>query len=54
MAIGILLGNSVLLGNFKIQTIIWPWKTVKQENDDVNFAALFQESKTVFKYEISP
>ena len=33
--------NTVLIGNFKIQTIFLPWKTVKLENED---------DKLVFKF----
>ena len=45
-AICIFLGKfAALLSNFKFKTIIWPWKSLKPEND-------IKDSKTVFRYEI--
>ena len=48
-AISILLGNfAVLLGNFNIQTIIWPLCTVKRQkktDDDNIFALIFKVLK---------
>ena len=47
-AICTLLGNFlVLLGNLKIQTIIWPWITPLTGKTTI----YIQKSKTVFKYE---
>ena len=40
----------ILLSNFKFQTIIWPWNSLKPWNRDDNFFALV--FKTVFKYKI--
>ena len=46
-AIRTLLGNfAVLLGDFYIQTIIWPWKSLKRKKEYDNFLALvFKISK---------
>ena len=50
-AIFILLGNfAVLLSNFKFQTIIWPWKSLKPKTEKKKMIAFFNlDSKTVFK-----
>ena len=52
-----LLGNFVvLLGNFKIQTIVWPWKSLKSEKNTkmITFLPWYSRFKTVFKFEIRP
>ena len=48
-AICFLPGNfAVLLGNFKFQTIIWPWKSPIPEKNDNFFALVFKIPKRVF------
>ena len=48
------LGNfTVLFSNFEIQTIISPWKGLKQEKQWWQlFCPRIQDSKTIFKYKI--